>query len=192
MAADRFSVIAPAPRRPTINIINIPVNYTKSELLDRVKSHNATKLPGIELNDENFKIIFTKPQFKNNTLYKATVRVSEDVRKAISNANDKLNIGLSSCRVYDDFFVKRCNKCQQFGHWKDKCSADTPVACGKCSGHHETQACTTNVIKCCNCVHAKHTDTNHETSSNKCPVYLAARTKLESTINYYKNNPKNC
>ena len=191
MESDRFTVITPPPRRPTINIIDIPVNYSKEDLLDRVKSHNATKFTGIDLNADNFKIIFTKPQFKNNNLFKATVRVSEDVRKAISNASNKLFIGLSSCPVYDDFFVKRCNRCQQFGHWKDDCNADTPVVCGKCSGHHETKDCTVDVIKCNNCVHAKHNDTNHETSYNKCVVYIAARKKIELTINYYKNNPKN-
>ena len=137
-------------------------------------------------------MIYTRAQVKNKDLYKAKVRVSEDVRKIISNANNKLNIGLRSCPVFDEFFVKRCNKCQKYNHYKDACQA-AKVVCGKCCGEHETKDCNVDVVnyKCYNCEQAKCADTNHMTSYYKCPVYIEAQKKLESTINYYANNPKN-
>lgn len=190
MDKEKFDVVTPAHRLPTVSIIDIPHNYSKEELLERVKSHNTAKFAGIDLNEENFKVIYTRAQFKNKQLYKAKVRVSEVVRKVISNAKDHLNIGLHSCPVFDEFFVKRCNRCQKFYHYKDACRADK-VVCGKCCGEHETKDCTSDTVKCYNCDQAKLTDTNHVTSHFNCPVYVEAQKKLESTINYYKDNPKN-
>ena len=187
---EKFEVITPPSRLPTVTIIDIGSNYSRDDLLARVKSQNASKFAGIDLTTENFKVIFTKAQVKNKDLYKAKVRVSEEVRKVISNANNKLNIGLRSCPVFDEFFIKRCNKCQKFYHYKDECKADK-IVCGNCSGEHDIKDCRTDVSKCYNCVQALHQDTNHKTSYYKCPVYIEAQKKLESTINYYKNNPKN-
>ena len=188
---DRFKVVTPASRLPSVTIIDIGSNYSKVDLLSRIKSQNASKFGGIDLDENNFKIIYQKPHARNKDLYKAVVRVSEEVRKAIANANNKLNIGLRSCPVFDDFFVRRCNKCQRYNHWKDKCPEDSKVVCGKCGGEHEITVCTSEVTKCYNCVQANRPDTNHVTSFYKCPVYMEAQKKLESTINYYKNNPKN-
>ena len=128
---------------------------------------------------------------KNPLLYKAVVRVSEKVREAIDRGGNHLNIGLKSCPVHDDLYVRRCNKCQSFNHWKDHCPGSTLVVCGKCSGNHDTRGCTPDVIKCANCVKHNYTDTNHETSYYKCRAYVEAQEKLKLTINYYRNRSKN-
>ena len=69
-------------------------------------------------------------------------------------------------------------------HWKDDCKADKPI-CGRCSGEHETNNCTSDTIKCTNCVLAGHSDVNHETSWHQCAVYVNAQNKFKATINYY-------
>ena len=160
-------------------------------LLEKVKSQNAAKFAGIELDEHNFKVIFTRAQVKNPNLFKAIVRVSEDVQNAIERSRNKLNIGLTSCPVYDDFFIRRCNKCQGLNHWKEDCPQSSPVICGKCSEDHETQSCTSDVVKCANCAKHSYADTSHKTSYYKCRVYVEAQEKLKSTINYYRNNSKN-
>ena len=185
--------MAPAARLPAIMIIDIPCEYSKEELLERVKNHNSSKFSpaGITLDDSNFKIIFTKAQVKRPDLYKAKVVVSEEVRRVIDRFGNKLNVGLKSCPVFDDLFVKRCNRCQTYNHYMDACPQSNPVVCGKCSENHETQSCTSATIKCHNCAKAKYDDTNHETSYYKCKAYTEAQKKLESTINYYSNRQKN-
>ena len=188
---ENYKVVTPASRLPTVAIIDMTSNYSKENLLQRVKSQNASKFAGVELDENSFKVVFTRAQVKNKNLYKAIVRVSEEVRSAIERAKNKLNIGLSSCPVYDDFFIRRCNRCQCFNHWKEDCPRSSPVVCGKCSGEHDTQSCTSDVIKCANCTKHNYTDTNHEASYYKCRAYVEAQEKLKSTINYYKNNPKN-
>ena len=185
----RFSVVTPAQRLPTITIIDMHREYSKEELLERVKSHNASKLSGVEVDADTFRVLYIKKQVKNDKLFKAVVRVSNEVRHAIEHrAGDKLNIGLSSCPVFDDYFVRRCNRCQRYNHWKDDCPDDTPVVCGRCGENHDMRTCESDVAQCYNCVQAKYSNTNHETSSRECKSYKDAQNKLKSTINYYKNN----
>jgi hypothetical protein len=42
--------------------------------------------------------------------------------------------------VYLDREVRRCFKCQKFGHTQHVCSA-SKLACGKCAGEHRTHEC---------------------------------------------------
>ena len=191
MDQERYKLVTPKSRLPTVTITDIASDYTKEDLLSRVKSQNASKFTGLDLSADSFKMIYTKPQKRNINLFRAVVRVSEEVRKAIHCAGNKLNIGLTSCRVFDDFFVRRCNKCQGFNHWKNDCPAEAPTVCGKCSGEHDTNTCTSDTVKCHNCAKANYPDTAHETFYYKCRAYVDAQKKLESTINYYKNNQKN-
>lgn len=188
---EQFTVVTPKQRQPTITIINIEREYSKEELLKRVKEQNTWRFGSLEVNETNFKVIYMKKQFKNPALFKAVVRVSNEVRQSIDNSGDHLNIGVTSCSVFDDFFVKRCNRCQRLNHWKDDCSHDLPVVCGRCGEQHETRTCQSHQVKCCNCVQAGYTDTAHETSSLRCQAYMDAQKKVQSTINYYKDKPKN-
>ena len=188
---EQFTVVTPKQRQQTITIINIAREYTKDELLERVKSQNTWRFSGIDVNETNFKVIYFKKQFKNPEFYKAVVRVSNELRHRIEIAGDKLNIGVTSCAVYDDFFVKRCNRCQRLNHWKDACPDDIPVVCGRCAGNHETLTCHSEDRKCVNCSQAGYTEISHETSSLNCRAYKEAQQKLQSTINYYKDRPKN-
>ena len=191
MDKERFSVVSVKERLPTISIVNIDREYTKEELLNLVKKQNTARLGNIEVNEDSFKIIFMKKQYKNPNLHKAVVRVSSEIRHAIEKSGDHLNIGLTSCSVYDDFFIRRCNRCQAFNHWKDDCPKDTPVICGRCGENHDTKTCKSSVLKCCNCTRAGLTEVNHESSSPKCQAYHEAQKRLHDTINYYKDNPKN-
>ena len=83
---DNYKIETPVSKLPSITIIDMLSNYSKVDLLERVKSQNTLKLPGIELNESNFKVIFTRAQVKNPDLFKAVVRVSEEVRAAIENS----------------------------------------------------------------------------------------------------------
>ena len=99
------------------------------------------------------------------------VSVSTTLRDAISFRGNKITLGLQSCKVYDRYHVKRCNKCQDFGHYMDACPTPDVTICGKCSSHHHsTNNCDSDQIVCINCVRDGHTSNNHPTSSSQCPV----------------------
>ena len=108
---------------------------------------------------------------------------------------NRLYIGLYSCQVYDYFYVKRCNTCQKFGHYSNKCESSSYI-CGYCTQDHETSSCPNHkldnfVPTCINCKLStdntmKH---SHESFSLTCPSYKLEQDKLRKSMLYY--NSKN-
>ena len=178
---------------PTISVSNIADNFAPEKLLEVIlKSH-----PEIKTYIENgavFNILNIRKQNKNS-MYQANIRVSNNVRKFIENLGNRLYIGLTSCKVYDHFHVKRCNKCQKYGHYQAACTS--PVFhCGICSENHDTAACPKKDNAnysglCINCKHSKLSDIdqNHRATSQSCTSYKHAQQKLRNSIVYY--NSKN-
>ena len=176
------TLITPPARQPTITITAIDSDYTKENLFEMIRDQNVDR--NINIDENNFRLLFTRPHAKNPNLFLAVARVSDHIRTAIKDAGDKLCISVSSCAVYDRLFIKRCNRCQGFHHFKNDCSAPNPT-CAKCTGSHETHTCTSNVVKCANCALNGYAELNHLASDNRCQTYIAAQEKLKSTINYY-------
>ena len=174
----------PAQRTPTIRITCMEEEHSTETVLQLAKEQNRDK--GINIDAENFKVLFVRKHAKNANLFQAVVRVTNDIRVAIQNVGNKLHVGLTVCPIYDHFHVRRCNKCQGFNHYKDKCESD-PI-CGKCAGAHETEGCASEQPKCTNCVKNKYDDTNHLASDPLCKSYMAAQKKLEQSIGFYKKN----
>ena len=142
-------------------------------------------------NGETFKILFMKPPNSNYKSYQIVARVSPAVRYAIHNKWNKLFIGATSVRVHDRFYVKRCFKCNGFGHYTAKCNGS--ISCGICSEeNHESKDCPHNSEaaiahhKCINCKRGGKEYENHNAASSKCPTYVLAQTKLKGNIAYYQ------
>ena len=120
------------------------------------------------------------------------VRVSPAIRDAISARKNRLFLGVTSCKVYDRFYVKRCNKCNCFGHYKSDCP--NSVLCGYCmSKDHESHCCplrssesSTN-FKCSNCQNAGLDHEGHSALWFNCPSYKMAQKRLQSSIPYYES-----
>ena len=127
----------------------------------------------------------------NTKYHQIVARVSEDIRKAIKTNRDKLFVGVSSYRVVDRFYVKRCNQCQQYGHYEKDC--ENEACCGYCSGPHLSVNCQKEKNdheqhKCVNCEKSKKEETQHSAMWYKCPTYLEMQKKLKKTIPYYQKN----
>lgn len=176
-------ILQPKERTPTIRIAGMEQDYPKPTIFEFVKVLNHDK--GIIIDENNFKILFTRPHAKNPNLFQAIVRVSNEVRAAMERAGDKLHVDLSECPVFDHFHIRRCNKCQGYNHFKDTCKEDP--RCGKCAGAHDTEQCNVNdQPKCINCVTNNFEDTAHHASNPVCKSYKNAQKKLEQTIGFYK------
>ena len=107
--------------------------------------------------------------------------------------NDKLRIGLYSCRVYDQApQIRRCNKCQNFGHWVADCSHNNGIACAKCASlDHETINCTNSSLKnCINCCRAgiSRVHPPHTADSTSCPCFTNYRQKFYTSPNQFNVN----
>ena len=164
----------PSPIRDSITIVGLQKDYTKDEILEMLDIQNGFIHTLCESSDikQHIEIHSIRPLKNKANIFQAFVSVSTILRDAISYRGNKVTLGLQSCKVYDRYHVKRCNKCQQFGHYMDQCPSPDVTVCGKCSSHHHcTNDCDSNQIECINCVRNGQTsNTDHPTSSRHCPV----------------------
>ena len=110
-------IVLPVARMPTIRVTGMDENFTPQAVFDHVKQQNSER--GINIDNNNFKVLFVRPHSKDPLKFQATVRVSNEIRSAIDLANNKLFVGLNHCRIYDHFHVKRCNLCQGYNHYME-------------------------------------------------------------------------
>lgn len=183
-----------ATKVPTVNVVGFNREYSKEEILTMITNQNPSITHLLEESaspeDKILEVIYVAPLKKNNNIFRATIRVSNLIRSAISNQNDRLFVGSQTCKVYDRIFVLRCYNCQDFGHHSKDCKSG--ATCGFCSGKHETRTCpiktNSGQSSCANCAKANHEDTNHEANSLYCPVYLEQLEKVKNTIPFYQGN----
>ena len=179
---------------PYITIVDIAKVGTSevknADVLLQVRNQNPIIAELIDSGEE-FQVLFVKSH-SSSTKYSAVVKVSRKIRDIIKRNGHRLFVGITSCRVYDRFFIKRCNKCQEFGHYKDKCTNDE--VCGYCGENHPSSECrlkeTSDLskLKCNNCKKNNLDCTGHSTFWTKCPAYVIAQKRLKATIPYYEKN----
>ena len=117
--------------------------------------------------EDHFKIHIVKPLKNNPALFQVFASVSPVMREGFKEFQDKVIIGLKTCKVYDRVQVKRCFSCQGFDHYIKDCPSE--LHCGKCTGSHKTADCTSDERKCINCVKNKVQDVNHSVFFHDCP-----------------------
>ena len=207
--ADKFvqeveasSLINPTVRRvptksPTVNVFDLPHDFDKGELEERIIRQNPIlkriKETSSDEGDSKFMVLKVTPQKKKNIgKYQASIRVSNVMRSAIKNMGDVIAVGINSCNVRDSFYIKRCYNCQAFGHYSSECNNST--VCGHCAGSHETRSGTCNdsiPYGCVNCKGAGEKDFCHPAYSTTCKVHMDRQEKLKKSIPFYQgSNPR--
>ena len=178
------SVKDPQVNYSWINVVGFEVSHSTSDIHDLLVKHNAVfdclKNKTVDQAKEFMEVKVVKPCLKNPSVFRALLKVSKALRKLIKLGKDKLRIGLFSCTVYDQSpQIKRCNRCQHFGHWVASCDASNGKACAKCASlDHETQNCNidrnyTTRIKCINCIRQGLMYTSpHTADSPTCPCFV--------------------
>ena len=181
-------------KEPSISLVGLTEELTKEELVEQIRKQNPAMRT---LTDEGqtFKILFMKKPTERYKHFQVIARVSPIIRDAIKSNWNTLYVGVQAIKVYDRFYVKRCNKCNQFGHYVKDCN--NPKVCGVCcSEDHESEGCpnkdTTdmNTVKCINCKKRNLDEKGHKASWFKCPAYIEAQKKVRGTIPYH-DGPKN-
>ena len=181
-------------KEPSISLVGLTEELTKSELMEQIREQNPV-MKTLTDAGETFAILFIKKPTDRYKHYQVIARVSPRIRDAIKSNWNRLYIGIQAIKVYDRFYVKRCNKCNQFGHYAKDCN--NQKVCGVCcSEDHESQGCpnkdTTDMttVKCINCRKRGLEENGHKASWFKCPAYIEAQKKVRGTIPYY-DGPKN-
>ena len=190
----------PKKRHPTISVVGIPKEFdmeNKKDICDTILKQNPTINEGLKAESSLFDIISVKPLRSNPHVKQAIIRVSDNIRVAIRNNHNRLYFGLLSCQVYDQLYIKRCNKCQGFGHYARTCS--NQMCCGLCGTiGHETQGCPhkdkpdlSAFYRCVNCSKSNATsgtDNKHPAYYQNCPSYQVQQEKLKASLPYYSKN----
>ena len=185
-------------RQPKVKLPTISISGIKGEITaDLLKGQIMKLYPEIQSlveSGETFTVLSVRKQRNysdENKLHQATIRVSNCIRKFIENRDDYLSIGLYRCKIYDHFYVKRCNKCQKFGHYKAECISPVSV-CSECSGNHDSLQCPEKSKvsfhpSCVNCKKSKDNSEQHTHSAadRSCPAYQSEQNKLKNSISYY-------
>jgi hypothetical protein len=100
----------------------------------------------------------------------------------------RLLLGWNSCKVVDNIYIRRCFKCLGYNHNSAECR--NKGVCGQCgSEDHEKKDCTSQEIKCGNCLKTNarlkmHLNTDHNIWSTECPVYINKLNVSKRNIQY--------
>lgn len=161
-------------KKPSVTIVGLSQQYSKEEVINQIVSQNQFVKHFSTVNDikEHIEIHDIKPTRAKPSVFQAFASVSESLRKGFANYKDKVTVGLTSCKVYDRYHVKRCNNCQGLGHFYKDCPKPTEPSCGKCGLDHATNGCESTDRKCVNCEKEGEADLNHATFDPKCPTLM--------------------
>ena len=183
---ENIELKTPREKRPAISIVGLTKNYENHNEVVQLLVQQNTFLrqfaAGNNIND-HVSVFAVKPIRNKEGVYQAFARVSQVVRQGLRTHKDKVTIGFSTCKVYDQYHVKRCNKCQQFGHYYKNCPDTNAQVCAKCSGNHSTRDCNSDNIKCVNCVKAEvpNEQCNHRADDQKCPSLCKIQEKMKKS-----------
>ena len=178
---------------PSISIMGVTEDLSRDEIKQGICNQNASIGMLVNEQKEEFEVIYKRPPPPGKDYHQVTIRVSPNVRKAISNLDNKIFLSQKLCNVDDSFHIKRCNNCQDFHHYASKCDGKPPV-CGYCGEQHKSNDCLlktshSRTHKCINCQTAGlEKFEGHSTFYRHCPAYKIQQKKLESSIAYNYSN----
>ena len=182
---------------PTISILNVKDFESKEQFVEKMKRQNRGIKDLIDQGGE-FSIVFAKKPKETsaengkNNYYQIVARVSDEIRKVIKMSGNKIYMDLLAYKVVDRFYVKRCNKCQQFGHYEKDCTSD--VFCGYCHQTHLSSECDQvaegdyDHYDCINCSRAGKKSLGHSSLWHTCPTFIEQQNKVKKSIPYYQKN----
>ena len=177
---------------PQISILEVTDDLSKEDIKKGLLGLNES-IGNLANNGQELSVVYTKAPPQGKEFHQVIVRVSPDIRKSIKAAGNKVHLSDKVCRVKDNFHVKRCNKCQDFGHYASKCKPGTAEVCGYCAASHKSSDCPikdnpSHTHKCRNCeVAGLEHFTGHSTFSYGCPAYKIQQDKLKNAIAYDYN-----
>jgi hypothetical protein len=140
-------------------------------------------------------VLYTKPprQGVDKPYHQVVLRCSPDIRRAISNHDNHIFMGKMWHRVVDRFYIRRCNICQTYGHYQDKCPTPATPVCGYCAEPHLSTACPKKSgaprdYSCINCKSRGLDHQGHSTFWFNCCAYKEQQKKLERSIDFDYSN----
>ena len=179
----------PKEKRPVISIVGLSKNYENEEVVDMLTQQNNFLKhfsAGNNIRD-HINVFAVKPLRGKPDVFQAFARISQVLREGFRTFNDKVTMGLSTCKIYDQFHIKRCNNCQGFGHYFRNCPTPQDNVCAKCGSNHPTRECSSDNRKCVNCVKGKlpEGECKHSADDQTCPTLRKAQVDMKKHLNMH-------
>lgn len=172
---------------PRVRVVGLSCKLDEAELSELIKNQNKKLLDNV---NSELKVLKIWPTKRNQHIFQTVLQLDvKSYNNIMSIGKGKLIIGFDICNVFDSIHVKRCYKCNAYGHHSNNCkSAD--YYCPRCSEKHQIKNCNAdeNSLKCINCVKLcqKNKDINininHAAWDTSCYVYCQNIKEFKSTL----------
>ena len=184
---------------PKIKVHGIPKDQFNKTNTDDLRTELIRKNSYIKQDVEEcskiFQIIFLS-ESKDSSFCSAVLRVDPSIKERIRNNGNRLYLGLSSCKVSNQYHLVQCYTCQEFGHKKgsEKCCLKNTqdCICLYCAENHMSKNCpmkkNRDKHKCSNCQKLQTTGSAssnfaHPSNSVECPILqLEVKALLNRTM----------
>ena len=188
--SDDIVMNTPREIRPAITIVGLPREYKKEEIINMLVVQNGYIKKFAVSNNiyDHIKIYVIRPLKNDASCFQVFADVSSVLREGFRHYKDKVTLGLTTCKIYDRYHIKRCYNCQNFGHYAKDCPTTNVHNCGMCSEDHQTKDCESLVHKCINCVRNNISDIHHTATSYKCPCLIKEQDLLKKKLNNERLN----
>lgn len=172
-------VLREEKKNPLILVLGIKSELRDQELISDIVTRN-------KIDRDNIKVRYVHK--KHEKTRNVLLEVSADTYAAVMHKR-RIYVGYQTCPVKDDFNLRRCWRCNGYGHSAKNCKRD--VACGKCAGPNETRECKKTEEKACvSCLHSnkfskikKRTD-HMAMDHQECETYRQRWERQVATTNY--------
>ena len=120
---ERIVMNTPAEKCASITIVGLQKEYEKEEIIDMLILQNGFINGFTKSNDirKHIEIHAVQPLKNNPEQFQVFANVSTTLCEGFMYYHNKVTLGLTNCKIYDRFHVKRCNNCQKFGHYMKEC-----------------------------------------------------------------------
>lgn len=182
-----FNAKKPTMANPYVKVLDVPNEITDENIVDAIIS--ATE--EVSINDHKtayIKKIYETKDKRNDS--RSIVLQLHPKQWNILIETGYLKISWYRMKIVNSIPIKRCYRCQAFGHIAKNCESKN-ATCSHCADCHDNKHCTKTreTPTCTNCIHHNSEfkttyPTNHSAYSQQCNVYKSFRSKIEKSIKY--------
>lgn len=185
-------IVSLKSKLPTVSLLGVTREYSKPDIINMILKQNDT-IRALHDQGSHLSVLYTRAPAEDKPYHQVVLRVSPDIRRAISNSGNRIHMGRLVHKVVDRFYVRRCNICQCYGHYEDRCPTPNNPVCGYCSvTSHISKDCPDKggpkaAYNCNNCKKCDFPSSGHSTFWYNCAAYKEQQKKLERSIDYDYN-----